>query len=74
MSLKKGLLWGGWQADGKGPSVMDAMTGGAHEVPRKVTPELVEGERYPNYEAIDSVGLRYALDEEKIWFYLCGQK
>lgn len=62
MSLKKDFLWGGaaaanqleggWQADGKGPSVMDAMTGGAHGVPRKVTPELAAGERYPNHEAI----------------------
>ncbi|MHC5372972.1 6-phospho-beta-glucosidase [Enterococcus sp. LJL120] len=61
--LKKDFLWGGavaahqleggWQAGGKGVSVADVMTAGAHGVPRKITDGVLPGENYPNHEAID---------------------
>ncbi|MHC9537166.1 6-phospho-beta-glucosidase [Dellaglioa sp. BT-FLS60] len=61
--LPKDFLWGGalaahqfeggWDADGKGPSVIDVMTAGANGVPREIT-ETVEADKfYPNHEAID---------------------
>ena len=44
---------GGWDQDGKGPSVVDVMTAGAHGVPREIT-ETIEPDRfYPNHEAVD---------------------
>ena len=61
--LKKDFLWGGavaahqleggWQADGKGISVADVMTKGAHGVPRQITDGVLPGQNYPNHEAID---------------------
>ena len=66
--LRKDFLWGGavaanqfeggWNEDGKGPSVMDVMTAGAHGVLNtrssvKITDGVIEGENYPNHEAID---------------------
>lgn len=61
--LRDDFLWGGavaahqlegaWQAGGKGVSVADVMTAGAHGVPRKITAGVREGEYYPNHEAID---------------------
>lgn len=61
--LNKDFLWGGavaanqfeggWKEDGKGPSVIDVMTAGSHGVLRKITDGIVEGESYPNHEAID---------------------
>lgn len=62
--LPKNFLWGGavaahqieggYREGGKGLSTADVMTGGAHGVPRKITPEgPVPGEWYPNHEAID---------------------
>ncbi len=63
MSFKKDFLWGGavaahqleggWDQGGKGPSVADVMTAGAHGVPRRITDGVIEGENYPNHEAID---------------------
>ncbi|WP_144680273.1 6-phospho-beta-glucosidase BglA [Bacillus altitudinis] len=63
MTLPKDFLWGGalaahqfeggWNAAGKGPSVVDVMTAGAHGVPRQITETIVEGTFYPNHEAID---------------------
>lgn len=61
--LPKDFLWGGalaahqfeggWNQDGKGPSVVDVLTAGAHGVPREIT-ETVEADKfYPNHEAID---------------------
>lgn len=44
---------GGWNADGKGPSVIDVMTAGAHGVPRKITEHIDPEIFYPNHEAID---------------------
>ena len=46
-------LEGGWDADGRGPSVSDVMTAGAYGVPRRITDGVVPGERYPNHEGID---------------------
>lgn len=63
MSLPKDFLWGGavaahqleggWQEGGRGPSVSDVLTAGAHGVPRRITDGVVEGERYPNHTGID---------------------
>jgi len=63
MSLPKNFLWGGavaahqleggWNLDGRGPSVSDVLTGGAHGVPRKITDGIIEGEWYPNHNGID---------------------
>ena len=38
---------------GKGVSVADVMTAGAHGVPRKITAGVLPDEHYPNHEAID---------------------
>lgn len=61
--MKKDFLWGGalaahqfeggWDADGKGPSVIDVMTAGAHGVPREITETIESDKFYPNHEAID---------------------
>ena len=44
---------GGWDQDGKGPSVADVMTAGAAGKPREITKTVEEGKFYPNHEAID---------------------
>lgn len=69
--FKENFLWGGavaahqleggWQDGGKGVSVADVMTVGAHGVPRRITNGVLEGENYPNHEAIDFYG-RYKED------------
>jgi 6-phospho-beta-glucosidase len=61
--LPDGFLWGGavaahqfeggWDAGGKGPSVVDVLTAGAHGVPRRITETIDPAEFYPNHEAID---------------------
>lgn len=61
--LPKDFLWGGalaahqfeggWNLGGKGPSVVDVMTAGAHGVPRKITETIEAGQFYPNHNAID---------------------
>lgn len=61
--MNKDFLWGGavaahqieggWNEGGKGLSVADVMTAGAHGVPRKITDGVVEGEYYPNHIASD---------------------
>lgn len=66
MAFGKNFLWGGavaahqveggWNKGGKGPSVADVMTAGAHGVPRRITDGVVNGENYPNHEAIDFYG------------------
>ena len=63
MGLSENFLWGGavaahqlegaWDEDGKGISVSDVMTAGAHGVKRKITDGIVEGENYPNHRGID---------------------
>ncbi|MCC4045827.1 6-phospho-beta-glucosidase [Enterococcus gallinarum] len=59
----KEFLWGGavaahqvegaWNEDGKGVSIADVMTAGANGVARKITEGVLEGENYPNHQAID---------------------
>jgi 6-phospho-beta-glucosidase len=54
MSLPKDFLWGGavaahqleggWNEDGRGPSVSDVMTGGSNTIKRRITDGVVEGE------------------------------
>ncbi|MBL5799727.1 6-phospho-beta-glucosidase [Bacillus sporothermodurans] len=61
--LPDGFLWGGavaahqlegaWKEGGKGISVADVMTKGAHGVPCEITDGVIEGKNYPNHEAID---------------------
>ena len=63
MAFRNDFLWGGavaahqaegaWNEDGKGVSIADVMTAGANGVPRKITDGVIEGENYPNHEAID---------------------
>lgn len=63
MSLPKDFLWGGavaahqleggWDCGGKGPNVCDVLTAGAYGVPRRITDTVLEGESYPNHDAID---------------------
>lgn len=44
---------GGWNQDGKGISVIDVMTAGAHGVERQITDGIVNGNYYPSHEASD---------------------
>lgn len=44
---------GGWNAEGKGASVIDVLTGGAHGVQRRITDGVLDNEYYPNQVAID---------------------
>ncbi len=63
MSLPKDFLWGGavaahqleggWKEGGRGVSVSDVLTAGAHGVPRRITDGVIEGEHYPNHKGID---------------------
>ena len=63
MSISKDFLWGGavaahqieggWNEGGKGVSIADVMTAGRHGIERKITDGVIEGENYPNHEAID---------------------
>lgn len=46
-------LEGGWNKDGKGTSVVDVLTAGAHGKLRKITDGIDPNESYPNHEAID---------------------
>ena len=59
----EGFLWGGataanqyeggWDQGGRGPSVEDHITSGTHEVSRRFTRGIDEGELYPNHDAAD---------------------
>lgn len=63
MAFPENFLWGGavaahqleggWDADGRGPSVSDVLTAGAYGVPRRITDGVLEGENYPNHRGID---------------------
>ncbi|NIF21825.1 6-phospho-beta-glucosidase [Candidatus Pantoea multigeneris] len=44
---------GGWQEGGKGPSIVDVLTGGAHGVDREITDGVLPGKHYPNHVATD---------------------
>ncbi|MXF24014.1 family 1 glycosylhydrolase, partial [Escherichia coli] len=46
---------------GKGISIADVMTAGAHGVPREVTEGVIDGLNYPNHEAI-AFSHRYKTD------------
>ncbi|MBA0038472.1 6-phospho-beta-glucosidase [Pantoea sp. BIGb0393] len=57
------FMWGGavaahqvegaWNQGGKGPSIVDVLTSGAHGVERIITDGVQEGYRYANHEAVD---------------------
>lgn len=61
--LPKDFLWGGafaahqfeggWSEGGKGPSVVDVLTAGAHGVPRQITETVEVDKFYPNQVASD---------------------
>ena len=63
MGFKKDFLWGGavaahqlegaYNVDGKGISIMDVTTAGDVKTPRRVTKGIIQGENYPNHDAID---------------------
>ncbi|MDR2833232.1 MAG: 6-phospho-beta-glucosidase [Streptococcaceae bacterium] len=63
MAFSKDFLWGGAVAahqieggfgeGGKGISIADVMTAGAHGVPRRITDGIIDGENYPNHTAIE---------------------
>ncbi len=62
-ALPKEFLWGGavaahqveggWDQGGKGLSIVDVLTSGAHGVERIITDKIEEGHRYANHEAVD---------------------
>lgn len=61
--MKADFLWGGavaahqveggWNQGDKGLSIADVMTAGTKNQPRRMTDGVLEGEFYPNHEAID---------------------
>ena len=63
MGFRKDFLWGGavaahqleggYDKGGKGLSIMGVTTAGDVKTRRRVTETIVEGENYPNHEAID---------------------
>ena len=63
MKFPKGFYWGGaiaanqaegaWDVDGKGVSLPDVMTGGSHQVSKRLEPSLSGEFHYPSHEAID---------------------
>ena len=63
MGFRRDFLWGGavaahqleggYNKGGKGLSIMDVTTAGNVNTKRRVTDVIVEGEDYPNHEAID---------------------
>ena len=63
MALPKDFLWGGavaahqleggWDLDGRGPSVSDVLTAGTVSERRRITDGVLAGESYPNHKGID---------------------
>jgi Beta-glucosidase/6-phospho-beta-glucosidase/beta-galactosidase len=61
--LPKDFLWGGavaahqvegaWNVAGKGPSIVDVLSGGNVNTARKVTDHVLDGVLYPNHQAVD---------------------
>jgi len=57
------FLWGGavaahqvegaWNEDGKGPSIVDVLSKGAHGVDRHITDTIQSNTLYPNHDAVD---------------------
>lgn len=62
MPFRRDFLWGGalaahqveggFDQGGKGLGICDVLTAGSHEIPRRITDGIVEGEYYPNHQAI----------------------
>ena len=62
----KNFLWGGavaahqveggWDKAGKGISIVDVLSKGAHEVPRVITDSVGDNYFYPNHQAVDFFG------------------
>jgi 6-phospho-beta-glucosidase len=60
--MNDNFLWGGaiaahqaegaWDKDGKGVSIADVLTAGAHQKPREITDGVIEGLNYPNHHGI----------------------
>lgn len=79
--LPKNFLWGGAVAanqcegayleDGKGLSIMDMITAGDVDHPRKITREIDEALYYPNHEAID---FYHRYEEDTDYFQEMGFK
>ncbi len=44
---------GGWDQGGKGVSIADVLSGGAHGVDRVMTDGVLEGYSYPNHQAVE---------------------
>ena len=63
MKLKEEFLWGGsiaahqcegaWNEDGKGIGIMDLVTKGSYETPRRIDKTFQPETIYPSHEAID---------------------
>ena len=63
MALPENFLWGGavaahqleggWDLDGRGPSVSDVLTAGTVSERRRITDGVLAGESYPNHKGID---------------------
>ncbi|MBP2098993.1 family 1 glycosylhydrolase [Enterococcus rivorum] len=63
MKLKENFLWGGsiaahqcegaWNEDGKGIGIMDLVTKGSYETPRRIDKTFQQETTYPSHEAID---------------------
>lgn len=63
MGFQEGFLWGGavaahqleggYDKGGKGLSIMDVVTAGDVNTKRRITDGILEGEFYPNHDAID---------------------
>lgn len=62
LKLNDDFLWGGaiaahqaegaWNVGGKGVSIADILTAGAHGKPREITDGVIEGLNYPNHHGI----------------------
>lgn len=59
-------LEGGWNEGGKGISIADVMTAGAHGVPREVTEGVIDGLNYPNHEAIGHESFRKVTNRSRM--------
>ena len=44
---------GAWDKNGRGPSTMDILTVGGHNIDREIHQECKEGYFYPSHESID---------------------
>lgn len=66
--FKKGFLWGGavaahqleggWNEGGKGISIADVMTAGAHGVPREVTEGVIDGLNKTDIQLFAEMGFK----------------